>query len=309
MNLRAFGAALLLCAPVLPATAAEPVSHERPEVLEALEKGRQRLENWEFSVALFDFQRAARLAGGPCGPCFLGMARAYNGTGERKKAAEAARSAIPLLDRPDALAQAYNELGVTLASDGTENFAEAETAFRKALELGPASPGMVRANLAEVLWRQKKYAESEEMAHQVMSSDPGGLAARNAHIIFCQARADGAPVAPPEVVYEEAACPKDPLRTVEPNLVPMVQRTVAPPKRLFGKAPDYPRGVKQQGTVVVEAIIDEQGCIPNLRVCKSLHPTLDLSTLEAVRRWVFRPAELDGKPVKVYYTLTVHFKR
>ena len=82
---------------------------------------------------------------------------------------------------------------------------------------------------------------------------------------------------------------------------------VSPPEKLFGRPPEYTRGVTKQGAVIVESIIDEEGCIQNLRVCKSVHPALDLATLDAVRRWVFRPAELEGKPVKVYYTLTVNF--
>lgn len=278
-------------------------------MLEALEKGTQRVENWEFSVAIFDFKRAARLAGGPCGPCFLGLARAHNGLGNWEKAAEAARSSIPLLDRPDALAQAYNELGVALVGNGTENLAEAEAAFLKALELGPPSKGMVQANLADLLWREKRYAESEQMARAALETVPAGPAARNARIALCQARSDGAPVTPPETVYKEAACPKEGLRIFgQKTQAPPEGKPVSPPRKLFGPPPARARGVKEQGIVVVESVIDEEGCIQNMRVCKSLQPALDLATLDAVRHWVFQPAELDGKPVKVYYTLTVNFR-
>lgn len=280
-------------------------------MLEALEKGTQRLESWELSVALFDFKRAARLADGPCGPCFLGLARAHNGLGNRKEATKAARSAIPLLaDRKEDLAQAYNELGVALSSAEAANLAEAEEAFRKALEIGPRWPGAVRTNLAGVLWREKKYAESEQMARAVLEADPAGAPANNARIVLCQARADGAPVAPPEEAYAEAACPTDPLRTFEKWVA--VDRQVSPPEKIFGRPPQYDKQARKdkvQGTVVLEAIIDDEGCIYKLRVCKSVHPALDLASLDAVRHWVFRPAKLDGKPVKVYYTLTVHFTR
>lgn len=78
---------------------------------------------------------------------------------------------IPLIDRPDALAQAHNELGVAL-SDGTKNQVEAEAAFRKALELGPPSPGTVRANLAAVLLRSGRHAEALELAREALSFGP-----------------------------------------------------------------------------------------------------------------------------------------
>jgi TonB family protein len=36
---------------------------------------------------------------------------------------------------------------------------------------------------------------------------------------------------------------------------------------------------------------------------------LDTAALEAIKRWTFKPATLaDGRPVAVYYTLTVNFQ-
>ena len=34
---------------------------------------------------------------------------------------------------------------------------------------------------------------------------------------------------------------------------------------------------------------------------------LDRAALDAVEKWKFKPATLEGKPVKVFYTLTVNF--
>jgi TonB family protein len=35
---------------------------------------------------------------------------------------------------------------------------------------------------------------------------------------------------------------------------------------------------------------------------------LDRAAVEAVQKWKFRPAQFQGKPVKVYYSLTVNFQ-
>jgi TonB family protein len=35
---------------------------------------------------------------------------------------------------------------------------------------------------------------------------------------------------------------------------------------------------------------------------------LDKAAVEAVTRWKFKPATLEGRPVKVYYVLTVNFQ-
>jgi TonB family protein len=62
------------------------------------------------------------------------------------------------------------------------------------------------------------------------------------------------------------------------------------------------------GTVIVEAIIDEQGDVTNARVLKGLPMGLDQAALDAITTWKFKPATLEGHPVKVYYVLTVNFQ-
>lgn len=62
-----------------------------------------------------------------------------------------------------------------------------------------------------------------------------------------------------------------------------------------------------QGTVIVEAIIDEQGRVTNVRVLRGLPMGLDRAAVDAIQQWRFKPATLADRPVKVYYTLTVNF--
>ena len=44
------------------------------------------------------------------------------------------------------------------------------------------------------------------------------------------------------------------------------------------------------------------------RLRPELTAELDRSALSAVANWVFAPATLAGKPVPVYYTLTINFE-
>ncbi len=62
-----------------------------------------------------------------------------------------------------------------------------------------------------------------------------------------------------------------------------------------------------QGTVIVEAIIDEQGRATNVRVVRGLPMGLDRSAVEAIQQVTFQPAMRGGRPVKVYFNLTVNF--
>lgn len=65
------------------------------------------------------------------------------------------------------------------------------------------------------------------------------------------------------------------------------------------------RRARINGVVIVEAVIDEQGNVVSARVLKGLPMGLDKAAETAVRQWKFKPAMAYGKPVKVYYTLTV----
>ncbi|MFY9821507.1 MAG: energy transducer TonB, partial [Thermoanaerobaculia bacterium] len=68
------------------------------------------------------------------------------------------------------------------------------------------------------------------------------------------------------------------------------------------------RRARVTGTVIVEAIIDTSGNVTNVRVLKGLPMGLDKAAVEAVQKWKFKPATLEGRPVKVYYVLTVNFQ-
>jgi protein TonB len=62
------------------------------------------------------------------------------------------------------------------------------------------------------------------------------------------------------------------------------------------------------GTVILESVIDQEGCVRKTRVLKGQPYGLNEEAVAALRNWVFEPAKLNGEPVKVYYVLTVNFK-
>jgi TonB family protein len=86
---------------------------------------------------------------------------------------------------------------------------------------------------------------------------------------------------------------------------------VKPPEKIFYPAPQYTeiaRKARIQGVVIVEAIIDKSGKVTNVKVLKGLPMGLDQAAVDAVSRWTFKPATLNGKPVAVIYNLTVNFQ-
>jgi protein TonB len=85
---------------------------------------------------------------------------------------------------------------------------------------------------------------------------------------------------------------------------------VTPPVKIVDVKPVYPavaRQVRVEGTVLIDASIDEHGRVTAARVSRSV-PLLDQAALTAVRQWVFTPARLNGQPVGVSITVTVEFR-
>jgi len=104
--------------------------------------------------------------------------------------------------------------------------------------------------------------------------------------------------------------PKGPPPPPEPRGPIRVGGDVKAPIKTSGSDPQYTsaaRNAKIQGVVIVEAIIDKNGRVKSTKVLKDLPMGLSDNAEKAVRAWRFRPATLNGKPVEVYYNLTVNF--
>jgi protein TonB len=55
-------------------------------------------------------------------------------------------------------------------------------------------------------------------------------------------------------------------------------------------------------------VIGTDGKAHDVKVEKSLEPTLDANAIEAVNNWKFAPATKDGHPVAVEMRLQIEFK-
>ena len=74
--------------------------------------------------------------------------------------------------------------------------------------------------------------------------------------------------------------------------------------------PVYPQNAKSmrlEGPVDMEAVIDKEGKITNLKVLKG-QPVLARAAMEAVRQWRYKPYYLDGEPVEIQTQITILFK-
>ncbi len=79
---------------------------------------------------------------------------------------------------------------------------------------------------------------------------------------------------------------------------------VTRPVPLYQPMPDSPGN---GGQVVLEAVIDEDGCVRGAKLLKGEGSPASVS-LKAASHWVLKPATLDGNPVRVFYVLTFNFR-
>ncbi|MGC2707316.1 MAG: energy transducer TonB, partial [Candidatus Acidiferrales bacterium] len=106
-----------------------------------------------------------------------------------------------------------------------------------------------------------------------------------------------------------------PMAAVAPPPPPPMKRIIRvggkvdPPKQTYAPELKYPaiaRAAKVEGTVVIDAIIDEQGNVVQAHVVSG--PGLLIgAALQSVEQWKYEPTRLNGEPVSVEMHVQVHF--
>jgi len=92
----------------------------------------------------------------------------------------------------------------------------------------------------------------------------------------------------------------------------IVQRgnPMVPPVALNSVWAAYPRKARDKrirGTVAVSFVVNTEGLPVQLRLVRRVTDELDQSALRAVERLRFKPAMMDGIPVRAHVTIEVHF--
>jgi TonB family protein len=94
-----------------------------------------------------------------------------------------------------------------------------------------------------------------------------------------------------------------------PNELPRVRRAIGAALQISSAQPEYPpaaRAARVQGTVVLDARIDREGSVADVRVLRSI-PLLDTAAIDAARKWKSESILLNGEPVDGVVTVTVTF--
>jgi protein TonB len=112
----------------------------------------------------------------------------------------------------------------------------------------------------------------------------------------------GLPEAPPPPPLPPAfPAPKAPVR---------IGGQLQPPTLVRRVEPTYPHMAVRahlQGVVILEAIVDEEGTVKEVKVLRSVNPLLDREALAAVRQWRYVPVVLNGTPVPFVLSVSLSF--
>jgi protein TonB len=107
-----------------------------------------------------------------------------------------------------------------------------------------------------------------------------------------------------------------PLPPPPPAPPPVVERgpvriggTLTAPALLERVEPEYPPlavRAQVQGVVILEAVVDRDGRVEDVRVLRSI-PLLNAAAIEAVRKWRYSPLLLNGQAERFVLTVTLNF--
>ena len=111
-----------------------------------------------------------------------------------------------------------------------------------------------------------------------------------------------APVAPEPPPPPPPPVPSGPLRVGGAVKAPIVTNRAQP------EYTETARKARIAGTVIVEAIIDKNGNVDQVKLIKGLPMGLSEQAMSAVRKWKFKPGTMGGQNVDTIFNLTVTFQ-
>ncbi len=304
-------------------TAALVVLSARPSAAqETLDAARDLYASAAYEDALAVLDRLSTTTGSPSDRfvinqyrafCYLALGRAH----DAERAIETLVSDRPLYQPSDAeasprLRSAFSTVRQRmLPAIVQQKYAQARTAFDHKDYVA------AEAGFTEVL-NALAHPDLGAAASQPPLSDMGTLASgfkelsvrAVAHAAATIAAAEAATAA--EAARAQAAREQETAAvalTTSRRVFTMADAMVSPPVIIRQDLPSYPRsfGLMREGAL--DILIDESGLVEEAVMRTSANPRYDTLALAATKNWKFKPATLNGAPVKFRKTITMALKQ
>jgi serine/threonine-protein kinase len=181
--------------------------------------------------------------------------------------------------------------------------------LRRELEAAEEEKRRREAELAQQLQQAQEMARREQEA-ALAAAEQAQLPTQTGSEEAAAAEESASPAAAPAAPtpYPKTPIPA-PLSTPDTSNRRAEERTTQPVK-IRGASPAYPDAalrMRISGEVVLKLLIDEQGTVKKVDVAKGLPMGLTESATKAVKKWKFKPATRNGKPVEAIFELTIKF--
>jgi protein TonB len=112
-------------------------------------------------------------------------------------------------------------------------------------------------------------------------------------------------VGPPPVVPTVAPPPAPPAPA---KIYTMADTNVVVPASIRQELPPFAGRLSESATGALEIVIDERGFVESARIRESVNPTYDRLAVGATTSWRYKPATLNGVPVKFRKLISVTLK-
>ena len=178
-----------------------------------------------------------------------------------------------------------------------QKYAQAKAAFDRK-EFGPAADGF--GYVLTALADQDVAAEAKQPPLSDLRTLAGGfqeLAAKAA-----------APPPPPPAPVVVAPPPPPPPPPAAPRIYTGGETGIVPPAVINQALPPFPGQVIIPRNGKLEVVIDETGAVESAVMVSSVTQNYDAMVLAAAKAWRYRPATLNGNPVKFRKTVQITIK-
>ena len=197
---------------------------------------------------------------------------------------------------------------------------EAEEAFRRVIDITGGALPSARYSLARTLVALAKLEEAVAVGHQLLEDLPQGQLSDRVRVLVCSlAQAAGsetdvpAKTAPIYIENFRLSWGRQARNKDRPKVSDSAEGERASPANAVVVTGDVRRPVKiavvpldsapKRGVMILMSTIDRAGCVKDVQVLKG-KPGRAEAAVAALRKWVFRPATLNGEPIAVYFNVT-----
>jgi TonB family protein len=184
------------------------------------------------------------------------------------------------------------------------------TAFSEVRQRQLPEIARARYAAAKATFDRKHYAQAEQQFRELLRliDDPdmggrlGDLRLLVSGFLDLSAAAAAPPPEPAREAAPAAAAPPPPTKPALPpdHVFTAADAGVVAPVAVKQDVPRVPSAITSQtrDRGILELVIDQQGRVTSIDIKVRMHPMFDSQLIQAAKDWRYRPATLDGKPVR-----------